>query len=109
MSAFSVEEERGVERVAHQVAVTLLDGRTVRTERLHANGAIAMPLTDAERQSKFLDCLRWAGIEDDRIAGALADIGCVTSVRERLASLADLLRARQRPASSPLPASHGAI
>ncbi|WP_159949605.1 MmgE/PrpD family protein [Rhizobium sp. 18065] len=99
MSAFSVEEERGAERIAHQVSVTLLDGRTVRTERLHANGAIAMPLTDAERQSKFLDCLRWAGVEDDGIEGTLADIGCVTSVRERLGSLEDLLRAHQSPLS----------
>ncbi|MBP1862211.1 MmgE/PrpD family protein [Rhizobium herbae] len=84
MSAFSAEEERGVERIAHQVTVTLLDGRRLWTERLHAQGAIAAPITEAERHSKFSDCMRWAGLEDDRLYPTWADIGGADSVKSAL-------------------------
>jgi 2-methylcitrate dehydratase PrpD len=100
MTAYSEEEERGVERIAHQVTVTLLDGRIFRTERLHAKGAIAAPLTEADRHSKFSDCMRWAGLEEERLYSALADIGEVDSVKEALC-IFDPIRviARSQPAT----------
>jgi 2-methylcitrate dehydratase PrpD len=84
MSAYSAEEEHGVQRIAHQVTVTLFDGRIFWTERLHARGAIAAPITDAERHSKFSDCMRWAKLEDDRPYSTWADIGEVDSVKTAL-------------------------
>jgi len=84
VSAYSAEEERGIERIAHQVTVTLLDGRRLWNERLHARGAIAVPVTDAERHSKFSDCMRWAGLEDDRLYSTWENIGDVDSVRSAL-------------------------
>lgn len=81
VSAYSLEQERGVERLPHQVRVTLLDGRILWAERLHAKGAIADPITEAERRSKFTDCLAWAGIQDDRLFSTLADIGDAKSVK----------------------------
>lgn len=84
MSAYSAEEERGIERIAHQVTVTLFDGRIFWAERLHAQGTIAVPITDADRHAKFLDCMRWAGLDDDRLYSTWADIGEVDSVKTAL-------------------------
>jgi len=84
MSGYSTEEERGVERIAHRVTITLLDGRRLWAERLHAQGAIAAPITDAERRSKFSDCMRWAGLEDDHLYSTWADIGEADSVKTAL-------------------------
>lgn len=67
MTSYSVEEERGVERLPHQVHIALNDGRQFSTERLHANGAIQSPLTDAQKLAKFEDCLRWAGLSTAHI------------------------------------------
>jgi 2-methylcitrate dehydratase PrpD len=60
MSAHSVEEERGVERLPHRVTVILKDGRRLSQERLHARGAIECPLSEQDRRDKFEDCLAWA-------------------------------------------------
>lgn len=80
MTAYSEEEERGVERIAHQVTITLVDGRTFWTERLHAKGAIAAPLTEADRYSKFADCLVWAGLANEGAYSTLSDISEIYSV-----------------------------
>lgn len=84
MHAYSAEEERGVERLPHRVSVTLQDGRMLHSERLHARGSIACPLTEEEKRSKFTDCLRWGGIKGDETHGVVAALGDVPSVREAL-------------------------
>ncbi|OLP45747.1 MmgE/PrpD family protein [Rhizobium oryziradicis] len=67
MTSYSVEEERGVERLPHQVHISLKDGRRFSTERLHANGSIAAPSNDGQKLAKFEDCLRWAGLSTAHI------------------------------------------
>lgn len=67
MSSYSAEEERGVERLPHQVHISLKDGRRFSTERLHANGSIAAPPNDGQKLAKFEDCLRWAGLSTAHI------------------------------------------
>jgi 2-methylcitrate dehydratase PrpD len=62
MKAYAAAQERGVERLPHRVTVTLADGRCFTRERLHAKGAIAAPLSEADRRAKFEDCLAWAGV-----------------------------------------------
>jgi hypothetical protein len=54
----------GNERLPYQVEIALRDGRVVKTQRLHADGAIERPLGSSERQMKFADCLRWAGLNN---------------------------------------------
>lgn len=68
MTSYSAEEERGVERLPHQVNLVLKDGRRLSIERLHANGAIAAPLSDGQKREKFEDCLRWAGLDEKTIS-----------------------------------------
>lgn len=84
MDAYSAEEERGVERLPHQLSVKLQDGRILQAERLHARGSIACPLTDEEKLAKFTDCLRWAGIEGDQMHGVVGGLGDAPSVRTAL-------------------------
>lgn len=61
ITSYSAEEERGVERLPHQVHISLMDGRRFSTERLHANGSIVAPLNGGQKLAKLEDCLRWAG------------------------------------------------
>lgn len=88
MDAYSPEEERGVERLPHKVSITLQDGRILHAERLHAKGSIACPLTDEEKQAKFTDCLRWAGIDGDDMHGVVAGLGDAASVRTAMEQVA---------------------
>lgn len=81
MSAYSAAEEHGTERLPHQVSVNLRDGRSLKTERLHATGSTAMPLTDADRRSKFADCLRWAGLKTEETHGAFLKFEDAVSLR----------------------------
>ena len=67
MSSYTSEEERGVERLPHQVHISLKDGRKFSTERLHANGSLATPLNAGQKLAKFEDCLRWAGLSTEHI------------------------------------------
>jgi 2-methylcitrate dehydratase PrpD len=67
MTSYNAEEERGVERLPHQVHIALKDGRRLFTERLHANGSIAAPLNDGQKLAKFEDCLRWVGLSSSHI------------------------------------------
>lgn len=67
MSSYSAEEERGVERLPHQVHISLKNGRRFSSERLHANGSIVAPLNDGQKLAKFEDCLRWAGLSAGHI------------------------------------------
>ncbi|SCB27676.1 MmgE/PrpD family protein [Rhizobium hainanense] len=60
MQAYSAEEEKGVERLPHIVTVMTRDGRIYSRSRLHAKGSIEAPMSDHEREVKFIDCLRWA-------------------------------------------------
>lgn len=84
MSAYSAAEEQGIERLPHQVIVNLSDGRTLKTERLHATGSVAMPLTAADRHSKFADCQRWAGLKAEGTHGALLQFEDAASVKDFL-------------------------
>lgn len=59
MESYSAEEEKGVERLPHVVTVTLRDGRIYWKSRLHAKGSLEAPMSDHEREVKFMDCLRW--------------------------------------------------
>ncbi|QND45979.1 MmgE/PrpD family protein (plasmid) [Rhizobium lusitanum] len=81
MSAYSAAEEHGIERLPHQVIVNLSDGRSLKTERLHATGSVAMPLTAADRRSKFADCLRWAGLKTEETHGTLLRFEDTASVK----------------------------
>ena len=84
MTAYSAEKERGVDRIAHQVTVTLVDGRGLWRERLHARGSLEDPIAEAERKSKFIDCLNWAGTADGGLYTALASLGRAHSVENAL-------------------------
>jgi 2-methylcitrate dehydratase PrpD len=84
MSAYGAEAERGVDRIAHQVTVTLVDGRVLWIDRLHARGSLADPITEAERQSKFTDCLDWVGSADDGLYTALTSLGRACCVENAL-------------------------
>ncbi len=84
MCAYSAEKERGVDRIAHQVTITLVDGRALWRERLHARGSLADPIAEAERKSKFIDCLNWAGTADDGLCTALSSLGRAHSVENAL-------------------------
>jgi 2-methylcitrate dehydratase PrpD len=81
MSAYSAAEEHGIERLPHQVIVNLSDGRSLKTERLHATGSVAMPLTAADRRSKFADCLRWAGLKTEKTHGTFLRFEDTASVK----------------------------
>ena len=88
MKAYTAEQERGVERLPHRVTVTLADGRCFARERLHAKGAIAAPLSEADRRAKFEDCLAWAGVEQaDRIYDHLLALDRAPSVRRLVENL----------------------
>ncbi|WP_288431406.1 MmgE/PrpD family protein [uncultured Agrobacterium sp.] len=85
MTSYSAEEERGVERLPHKVDIVLNDGRTLSTERLHAHGSIAAPLTNDQKLTKFEDCLRWAGFEKSGISySKLKSIFAEKSIKQLL-------------------------
>lgn len=85
MTSYSAEEERGVERLPHKVDIVLNDGRTLSTERLHAHGSIAAPLTNDQKLAKFEDCLRWAGFEKSGISyNELKNIFAAKSIKQLL-------------------------
>ncbi|HEX8044430.1 MmgE/PrpD family protein [Rhizobium sp.] len=84
MSAYSAAEEKGIERLPHQVIVNLRDGRSLKTERLHATGSVAMPLTTADRRSKFADCLRWAGLEAEGVHDSFLNFEDAASLKDML-------------------------
>lgn len=77
MSAYTPDEERGIERLPHVITVTTSDGRQLSIDRLHAKGAIEAPLDDVDRHAKFLDCLNWANIPHTKIPSwqSLGDLG----------------------------------
>lgn len=82
MTAYTADQERGAERLPHRVTVTLADGRCFTRERLHAKGAIAAPLSEADRRAKFEDCLAWAGVvQASRIYDHLLALDQAPSVR----------------------------
>lgn len=60
MQPYSAEEEKGVERLPHIVTVTTRNGRIYAKSRLHAKGSVEAPMSDHEREVKFMDCLHWA-------------------------------------------------
>lgn len=57
MTVMPEVEERAALKPAHKAVVTLKDGRVLRTERAHARGTIAAPLSEAAKRAKFVDCL----------------------------------------------------
>lgn len=61
MSSYTPEDEKGKERLPHIVTVTTTDGRELRSERLHARGAIEDPLGVDDLKEKFFDCMSWGG------------------------------------------------
>ena len=83
MKAYTAAQESGVERLPHRVTVTLADGRCFTRERLHAKGAIAAPLSEADRRAKFEDCLAWAGVvKVGRIFDHLLALDQAPSIRQ---------------------------
>lgn len=82
IASYSIEEERGFERLPHKVSISLNDGTQFSVERLHANGAIEAPLTEGQKKAKFRDCIQWAGRKDsDKLYGNLKSICSVDSVK----------------------------
>ena len=64
-ATFSKERAQGNATAAlyDQVTVTLLNGSTVRSEPVYqAKGHAKRPLSRAERESKFTDCLAFGGV-----------------------------------------------
>ncbi|TNM63475.1 MmgE/PrpD family protein [Aliirhizobium smilacinae] len=61
MHSFTADEERGHERLPHELTVTLTNGEILRRSRLHAKGAREDALGEDQRKAKFIDCLEWAG------------------------------------------------
>jgi 2-methylcitrate dehydratase PrpD len=59
MHAYTAEEERGHERLPHIVTLSLRNGDVLQKTRLHANGAMEMPLTSEQKRIKFANCLSW--------------------------------------------------
>lgn len=85
MTSYSAEEERGLERLPHEVDIVLNDGSTLSTKRLHAHGSIAAPLTNDQKLAKFEDCLRWAGFEKSGISySKLKNIFAEKSIKQLL-------------------------
>ena len=84
MNAYSAAEEKGIERLPHQVIVNLSNGRSLKTERLHATGSVAVPLTTVDRRSKFADCLGWAGLEAEGVHDAFLNFEDTASLKDVL-------------------------
>jgi 2-methylcitrate dehydratase PrpD len=61
MHSYTAAEERGNERLPHIVTLNLRDGGVLQKTRLHANGALAKPLTSDQKRVKFRNCVEWAG------------------------------------------------
>ena len=58
MTAYSEQEEQGVDRLPHIVTVSLRDGRRHRQVRMHAKGSSRFPLSEVDRALKFQACCR---------------------------------------------------
>lgn len=58
MDHFSAEEEAAEPRKAHEIVVTLKDGRVLKSSRKYPRGSIHDPLTEAARRGKFVDCCK---------------------------------------------------
>ncbi len=56
MESWQPEEEALADNLPHNVTLTLIDGRTLYHERLHAKGALTEPFSAHERWQKFTDC-----------------------------------------------------
>lgn len=56
MESWQPEEEAQEGNLPHLVTLTLLDGRTLRHQRLSAKGSLAEPFSAVERRQKFDDC-----------------------------------------------------
>ncbi|TWF47478.1 MmgE/PrpD family protein [Neorhizobium alkalisoli] len=81
MHAYTAAEERGHERLAHTVTLTLRNGEVLQKERLHANGALEMPLNSQQKRIKFANCLAWGRMTFDQTHfDRLADLGRQQSV-----------------------------
>jgi 2-methylcitrate dehydratase PrpD len=81
MAAYTAAEERGHERLSHIVTLTLKNGEVLQKERLHANGALEMPLNSEQKRIKFANCLAWRqrNVEHAHF-DRLADLGLHASV-----------------------------
>ncbi|MEF2071200.1 MmgE/PrpD family protein [Consotaella aegiceratis] len=98
MTPFSVEEERAEPRRAHEITLSLKDGRRFFAKRKHAKGTIQFPFTDGERLAKFRDCCGgtrqaddlYAAIDDLDQASTVAALGAGLSGDDRLVQQAAL-------------------
>jgi len=59
MHAYTAAEERGHERLPHIITLSLRNGDVLQKTRLHANGALEMPLNSEQKRIKFANCLAW--------------------------------------------------
>lgn len=81
MHAYTAAEERGHERLEHIVTLTLRNGEVRQKERLHANGALEMPLNSGQKRIKFCNCLAWGRMTFDQTHfDRLVDLGRHESV-----------------------------
>ena len=80
----------GYEKMTTIVEVTLVDGRVLSGRADFGKGSPADPMTDAELETKFRDCARWAGYGDDpagRIAETTWRLEELPDIRELTAQL----------------------
>ena len=83
-------EAAGHEKMTTIVEVTLADGRVVSGRADFGKGSPADPMTDAELEAKFRDCVAWAGVTDinaGRVAAMVWGIEDLRDIRELTARL----------------------
>jgi len=83
-------EAAGHEKMTTIVEVTLADGRVVSGRADFGKGSPADPMTDAELEAKFRDCVAWAGVTDinaGRVAAMVWGIEELRDIRELTARL----------------------
>ncbi len=90
MTAFPVEAERAPTPPDHEVIIHLKDGRELKTTRSHPRGTIHDPLDAADRQAKYIDCVK--GKLDNTAANALQDLLATFETIEDLGAIMKFLQ-----------------
>jgi 2-methylcitrate dehydratase PrpD len=83
-------EAAGYEKMTTIVEVTLADGRVVSGRADFGKGSPTDPMTDAELEAKFRDCVAWAGVSDADavdVAALVWDLEKLRDIRELTARL----------------------
>jgi 2-methylcitrate dehydratase PrpD len=83
-------EAAGYNNMTTRIRIELNDGRTLETSAAFGKGSPQNPMSDAELEDKFLDCLEWAGIDAGagrRLAQEVLELEKASSVEKLLAPL----------------------